>query len=111
MFWKTFRVSDFERVVITVNGRFSQILKPGVYRMLAWPLRWARIEAQVLTVYDPTGYPQFFVFDDEEDIIDSVNDPEVEITRVVVKTGYVVSANLAFDLDDETTSSGPIPVY
>ncbi len=54
MFWKTFRVSDFERVILTIDGRFKRILQPGVYRMRDWPLRRSRMEAATCTVYDQT---------------------------------------------------------
>jgi regulator of protease activity HflC (stomatin/prohibitin superfamily) len=52
MFWKTIRVSDAERVVVSVAGRFRAILKPGVYRLRAWPLRLDRIETETFSVFN-----------------------------------------------------------
>lgn len=54
MFWKTIRVSDNERVIITVDGRFRQILMPGVHRFRAWPLTRATPQAEICNLTDQT---------------------------------------------------------
>lgn len=54
MFWKTFRVSDYERAILKIDGRFARILAPGVHRLRAWPLRRESLEVETVVIYDPT---------------------------------------------------------
>ncbi len=53
MFWKRIRVNDYERVVLLIDGRFRAILKPGVYRLRAWPLRLGPVEAETFSLRNP----------------------------------------------------------
>jgi hypothetical protein len=62
-----------------------------------------------LTVYDVTGTPE--VFSMSQAVVDSVNNPNISVTQVELRTPVVVSATLDFMLDDDSTSSGQIPVY
>lgn len=56
------------------------------------------VVAIILTTFDPLGRPTSFVLDPW--VIESVNDPEVEVTEVELETGPVVHAILTFRLPD-----------